>query len=111
MTCLVSGLYLIQYSVTWVSRGGSPSIALHVTQNSTEIMGSYCAEDGQSSSNNLVVSRYIIATVNATDVIKVQFAPSVDQGGTSASLTAQVHMGLPVGIPSISAELVITRVK
>lgn len=108
-TVQASGVYLIQYSVTYATIGGSRSLALRVTQNGVEIAGSYVAVDSQSSASAQVISRYLIATLTVGDVIEVQFAPNV--AGVVSLVPNVMHGPVPAGQPSVSAELVITRIK
>ena len=108
-TCQSTGVYIIQYSVSFKSHGASRSIALHVTNNGNELPGSYIAVDSQSSISTQSISRYFIATVNSGNIIKVQFAGN--STGNIYLYPTSISGPLPAGQPNVSAELVISRIK
>ena len=79
-TCAQTGTYIIEFSASATSTGGSRHIAMRLVKdtlgNSTfnEIKGSQIYSDFQSTSSIFNITRYVITKVNNTDVIKVQVA-------------------------------------
>jgi hypothetical protein len=72
-----SGLFLIQYSSEAGSSGGGTSTAsIHAVLNGVEIPGSQASTDLTTSFQTLCISKSFVASINALDVLKLQFAGS-----------------------------------
>ena len=96
-------MYLIAYSAEAITTGGGTTVSVRAVVNGTEIAGSQATVDTDTLSQVLPISKSFIASINASDILKLQFA-----GG---NLDNRLFGGNGLGNTRPSVSLTITRIQ
>src|ERR1700722_14909320 len=86
------GLYLIQYNAQLSTVGPGTNATLHATVNATEIPGSRASVTISAASELVPVSKSLIASLNAADVLTLQFSST----GTGVRLTGTSGISMTI---------------
>jgi hypothetical protein len=98
-TCNLTGGYLVIVTGNMEKAGGSsPTGAIRITLDGTEIPGSHFGMDLTSNNTAFVVTKNIFAAVTTGQVLRVQFAGST----TTVSVTPGPNPGTAATTPSIT---------